>query len=727
MLHSRIPVRPRVLLALSLGLGVLGMAVLGLLLVPAQHARAAQTTLDADNTQAAAQGAPNLDALRGQLRAARAQQGPTSSTSARPDQAGALTGRLVAGTTGVANARVVLRTYRPADNLDDRPVLTVTTSTTGTFTFANPPAPAAGYAYYVEFGPQTSNPNLVYFWDSEDLTTAQGSFGTLDIANVPLVAPANNATVSFPVTFQWQRRSRTTDDYSLFHQDLNGNSDISDPLGYVDQVTVPTWPNVRAGEPYAWAIVVDNASTGGGFGLSQPRIVTFSNAPAQATTTATASAATGTATATAPAATTGTPTPTATSGACQSGTVQVNIQNFAFVPQTVTVCQGATVRWTNLDGVQHTSTSDNGVWDSGLLGTNQSFSFTFNTPGTYPYHCTPHPFMRGTIIVVPATTATVTPTTTATAPAAVTGTATAMMMTGTPTVEATGTATAQVTAQATGTPTAMMATGTATAMMATGTATAMMMTGTPTVEATGTATAQVTAQATGTATAMIMTGTPTVEATGTATAQVTAQATGTATAMMATGSATAQATGTATPMMATGTATAQATGTATMMATGTATPTMTATAQPTRTATVQPTRTATVRPTGTPISCGSGNLCGGIVVVRAFIDFGCDGFFNRGTDYPLYGATVTATLPDGTRLVSIVDENGNAVISGVNLAATDSIQVSIDSPPLPTWVQQASYGLAACGTSPMTVTLQRSNFGLFGVAFTDFRFGLTQP
>jgi hypothetical protein len=140
-----------------------------------------------------------------------------------------------------------------------------------------------------------------------------------------------------------------------------------------------------------------------------------------------------------------------------------------------------------------------------------------------------------------------------------------------------------------------------------------------------------------------------------------------------------------------------------------------------------PAVTVTPGPTSTTIPCGGGNLCAGYVVIRAYIDFGCDGFFNRGTDYPLFGATVTATLPNGTTRTAVVNENGNAVITGVNLTPSDSIQVSIDAPPLPTWVQQFGYDLAACGNSLTTRTVMRSDFGVLGVTFVDFRFGLTQP
>src|SRR5207253_9894245 len=59
------------------------------------------------------------------------------------------------------------------------------------------------------------------------------------------------------------------------------------------------------------------------------------------------------------------------------------------------------IRWTNQDTTTHTSTSDSAVWDSGNIATNGSFSFAFDTPGAYPYHCSIHPSMTGTIVVQP--------------------------------------------------------------------------------------------------------------------------------------------------------------------------------------------------------------------------------------------------------------------------------------------------------------------------------------
>jgi plastocyanin len=78
---------------------------------------------------------------------------------------------------------------------------------------------------------------------------------------------------------------------------------------------------------------------------------------------------------------------------------QVDISNFVFVPGDQTIDQGDTVQWTNQDAVNHTSTSDNGVWDSGLIAPTQSYSFAFADTGTFPYHCSIHLSMVDTIRV----------------------------------------------------------------------------------------------------------------------------------------------------------------------------------------------------------------------------------------------------------------------------------------------------------------------------------------
>jgi plastocyanin len=77
----------------------------------------------------------------------------------------------------------------------------------------------------------------------------------------------------------------------------------------------------------------------------------------------------------------------------------VNIDNFVFGPQTITVPVGATVTWTNKDDIPHTSVSTEGVFKSKVLDTDEKFSYTFTKAGTYSYYCTIHPKMTGKVVV----------------------------------------------------------------------------------------------------------------------------------------------------------------------------------------------------------------------------------------------------------------------------------------------------------------------------------------
>lgn len=108
------------------------------------------------------------------------------------------------------------------------------------------------------------------------------------------------------------------------------------------------------------------------------------------------------------------------------GVTDVAMQNLAFAPKAVTITQGDSVRWTNKEtspGIDHTATSGNpgdanagAIFNSPLLHPGESFTFQFNTPGTYVYFCIVHALvMNGaTVTVVPSgsteTIATPTPT-----------------------------------------------------------------------------------------------------------------------------------------------------------------------------------------------------------------------------------------------------------------------------------------------------------------------------
>jgi plastocyanin len=82
----------------------------------------------------------------------------------------------------------------------------------------------------------------------------------------------------------------------------------------------------------------------------------------------------------------------------------VSIDNFTFGPQSVTVKAGTTVTWTNKDDIPHgIASANNAFTKSKALDTDDSYSFTFTTPGTYRYFCYIHPHMTGTIVVEAAT------------------------------------------------------------------------------------------------------------------------------------------------------------------------------------------------------------------------------------------------------------------------------------------------------------------------------------
>ena len=82
----------------------------------------------------------------------------------------------------------------------------------------------------------------------------------------------------------------------------------------------------------------------------------------------------------------------------------VSIDNFTFNPQTLTVKAGTMVTWTNKDDIPHgIAATGNAFKRSAAMDTDDSYSFTFTTPGTYQYFCYIHPHMTGTIVVEAAT------------------------------------------------------------------------------------------------------------------------------------------------------------------------------------------------------------------------------------------------------------------------------------------------------------------------------------
>jgi plastocyanin len=97
-----------------------------------------------------------------------------------------------------------------------------------------------------------------------------------------------------------------------------------------------------------------------------------------------------------------TPSPAPAGGPATSISIPVGAEtlgNRAFVPANLNIDTGTTVTWTNSDRESHTSTSDVAGWNSGTISPGRQFSFTFQTAGTFAYHCAIHPGMTGTVVV----------------------------------------------------------------------------------------------------------------------------------------------------------------------------------------------------------------------------------------------------------------------------------------------------------------------------------------
>jgi plastocyanin len=78
---------------------------------------------------------------------------------------------------------------------------------------------------------------------------------------------------------------------------------------------------------------------------------------------------------------------------------EVKIDNFSFSPKEITVAAGTTITWTNRDDIPHTVVSTEKTFKSKVMDTDDKFSYTFSKPGNYPYFCSVHPHMTGTVVV----------------------------------------------------------------------------------------------------------------------------------------------------------------------------------------------------------------------------------------------------------------------------------------------------------------------------------------
>lgn len=78
---------------------------------------------------------------------------------------------------------------------------------------------------------------------------------------------------------------------------------------------------------------------------------------------------------------------------------EIRVDNFTFAPDTLTVAVNSTVTWVNKDDIPHVIASNDGVFKSKALDTDQKYSYTFSKAGTYPYYCSIHPKMVGKVVV----------------------------------------------------------------------------------------------------------------------------------------------------------------------------------------------------------------------------------------------------------------------------------------------------------------------------------------
>jgi plastocyanin len=91
--------------------------------------------------------------------------------------------------------------------------------------------------------------------------------------------------------------------------------------------------------------------------------------------------------------------PGSSANTAEPASAEVKVDNFSFGPATLTVAVGTTVTWTNRDDIPHTIVSTDKVFKSKVLDTDEKFSFTFSKAGTYPYFCSLHPKMTGSVVV----------------------------------------------------------------------------------------------------------------------------------------------------------------------------------------------------------------------------------------------------------------------------------------------------------------------------------------
>jgi plastocyanin len=91
--------------------------------------------------------------------------------------------------------------------------------------------------------------------------------------------------------------------------------------------------------------------------------------------------------------------PTRVKGEAAASTLEVQVDNFTFGPATLTVPVNSVVTWVNKDDLPHVIASNDGLFKSKALDTDEKYSYTFSKAGTYAYFCSIHPKMVGKIVV----------------------------------------------------------------------------------------------------------------------------------------------------------------------------------------------------------------------------------------------------------------------------------------------------------------------------------------
>lgn len=187
---------------------------------------------------------------------------------------GRIYGQLVAGSDPAPDQTLVLRRYF---EVQDIAVLTTTTTISGTYEFVDPPTPPFGWTYYVQFGPNETNPAYVHTWYGPDIVDYQvgdeRSGGVLDIADVTLVTPAAEAVVRLPMTFRWTARGRSSDIYEVHLVDLTTRADIVlGPVSASDSTTLTEAEalthGIQYGRGYGWYVWITDRDEPSSFGSS---------------------------------------------------------------------------------------------------------------------------------------------------------------------------------------------------------------------------------------------------------------------------------------------------------------------------------------------------------------------------------------------------------------------------------------------------------------------------